>query len=126
MRNRFLILVLGTLITVAACGGGGGQGTTFSSGVDPGKRGDEMTQDEAMQMCEAWADYIETRINSLDSCRFVGVFVATQYAGDSQVTEADLREICAEAEDDCRDEGLEEPLIEASDLEWNERAPPSD
>lgn len=71
MRKR--LLVLATLMTVTACVGGsdGGGTPTFKSGVDPNKRGDEVTQDEVVQFCEALGDYAERRLNSIDYYRAV-------------------------------------------------------
>lgn len=107
MRNLLVAFGFGALamVTAPACGGGGGGGgggSGLSSGVNPTKRGNEVTSDEVTQVCEAMVDYAEATLATVDLCRVAGVLRAAFATGDDSLTEENIQELCAEGVQECQ------------------------
>lgn len=100
-----------TITLIPGCGGGSGDGGSVSSGVDPTKRGDDLTDDEARQICEAGSDYIERRMSKIDPCNFAGVLAAQLMATlDPSATDAQIQEVCTEGIRACEQTDNEDPI----------------
>ncbi|NLE86511.1 MAG: hypothetical protein GX607_08950 [Myxococcales bacterium] len=98
---------------VPGCGGDDGGGGGISSGVDPTKRGDELSDDEVRKICEAGNDYVVRRSKEIDPCRFAGVLAAGIVAGlDATLTDAQLQEACTEGVRACQQTEDRDPIFE--------------
>lgn len=111
MRLRSAITWLTTLSVTAltsACNSGsdgGGSSESLNSGVQKSKSVQDVTNEEAEAVCEAFASYYESKLDSrsfqLSICRWAAVY-ATASAADGG-TNLDLNDLCDLAYDACVD-----------------------
>jgi len=109
MKNLTLTSLSVALSTslLIACGGGGG----VNSSIDQTKPTNEVTDTEAQDVCQATADYAESKVTQADTCRATGFAagIALVASGDDAMQEAcnDAYDACLEAdpeeETDCSD-----------------------
>jgi len=96
MKLTLTSLTIGlSLSLLLGCGGGG-----VNSGVDPAKPANEVTDEEAEDVCQATADYAESKVSRERACTASAVAVGLQQlaGGDDAMQEA-----CSEAYDQCVD-----------------------
>ena len=101
-----------TTLSLAALAGacssgsdGNGSSQTLNSGVEKSKTADQVTNDEAEAVCEAFASYYDSRVNSrsfqLSICRWAAVYAVASVSAEG--TNVDLNDLCDLAYDACVD-----------------------
>lgn len=100
MKNLTLTsLTIGfSVALMVGCGGGGG----INSGVDQTKTGEELTEEEIAQLCEATADYVAAEVDVKDgTCRVAGLTQGILAYAISGGEEEEMQAACADAYDAC-------------------------
>lgn len=101
---KYLLLTLAC--TLFACGGdGGGSSSGVDSGLPAERKGSELSDSEAKQLCEARAAYLSAKISEDDlknfSCVLAGAFVGGENVDTCQM----VYEACLEEEPMSADTG---------------------
>jgi len=92
------------LLAIAFLSGCGGNSVVVDSGLPPDKKANELTTDEADQLCDATVETANTELAAVDACKLPG-YTGALLAYASGASDEDIQAACQESYDDCEESG---------------------